>query len=455
MRLLALLAASAAWAQTPRVSILQFVAPQCPACDAAAGQVKQLQARYGAAMTVIVKDASQSPDEARALGVGKLPLLFVNGRRLDGPLDLPSLTRVIDLVLGKLVADSSVQLTLDTAPRLGKAGVPEITVFSDFQCPFCSTLAPVLSELAHQGEAAIRFKHFPLSFHAKAPAAHRAAWAAGQQGKFWEMHDRIFAHPSRLDPNAYTEYAQAIGLDLSRFAKDSAADPAIFQADLAEGERVGVEGTPSVFIDGRAFLGRPTLENLRLALKSVDRQPATPPVDIQPTILSGGPHSPVTLEWFFDAHSDLTRPSAVAVRDLLNHRNVQVIARHLPMPFHPGSRTTHQALVLAARQGKFWSFLDAVLSQPSGPDTERLKSLAMRVGLDAAGFFSALDSGAAAPAVESDLRRAQTLSVRGVPTFVLNGKPLDGAPDAASLRAAIAPLAAPAKLALTGGLATQ
>lgn len=101
------------------------------------------------------------------------------------------------------------------------------------------------------------FKHLPLRMHAKAPAAHAAAHAAHLQGKFWEMHDKIFANQREMSPQKYEEWAAEIGLDVEKFKKD-AASPEIkkkVDADAAEAARLGVTGTPGFFINGRFLRG--------------------------------------------------------------------------------------------------------------------------------------------------------------------------------------------------------
>jgi predicted DsbA family dithiol-disulfide isomerase len=97
----------------------------------------------------------------------------------------------------------------------------------------------------------------PLSFHAKAPAAHRATVAAGKQGKFWEMHDKIFENQRQISEENYVKWAGEIGLDVEKFKKD-VADPAtqkVLDADVKDAGAVGVSGTPAFFINGRYLSG--------------------------------------------------------------------------------------------------------------------------------------------------------------------------------------------------------
>jgi protein-disulfide isomerase len=93
--------------------------------------------------------------------------------------------------------------------------------------------------------------------HAKAPAAHAAAEAAHRQGKFWEMHDKIFANQREMSPQKYEEWAAEIGLDVDQFKKDSGS-PEVkkkVDGDAAEAAKLGVTGTPGFFINGRFLRG--------------------------------------------------------------------------------------------------------------------------------------------------------------------------------------------------------
>ena len=98
-----------------------------------------------------------------------------------------------------------------------------------------------------------------------APAAHAAAEAAHRQGKFWEMHDLIFANQREMTPQKYEEYAQQLGLDMDRFRKD-VASPAVkkkVDADAAEAARLGVTGTPGFFVNGRFLSGAKPFESFK------------------------------------------------------------------------------------------------------------------------------------------------------------------------------------------------
>ena len=153
-------------------------------------------------------------------------------------------------------------------------GDPEAKVavveFSDFQCPFCGRAVSTLNQISqtYGNKVRIVFKHLPLSIHPKAPAAHAAAEAAHRQGKFWEMHNKIFANQAEMSPEKYRQYAKEIGLDLKRFDRD-VADAGLKQridADAAEAQRLGVTGTPAFFVNGRYLAGAVPFERIKALL---------------------------------------------------------------------------------------------------------------------------------------------------------------------------------------------
>jgi protein-disulfide isomerase len=120
----------------------------------------------------------------------------------------------------------------------------------------------------------IVFKHLPLRMHSKAPAAHAATEAAHRQGKFWEMHDRIFGNQRELSPQKYLEYASEMGLDVEKFKRDvvSEAVKKRVDADAQEAARLGVTGTPGFFVNGRYLSGaQPFAEFKRLIDEELER----------------------------------------------------------------------------------------------------------------------------------------------------------------------------------------
>src|SRR5581483_2482422 len=106
------------------------------------------------------------------------------------------------------------------APVKGPRDAPvTLLEFSDFQCPFCGRVGPTLKQLEdeYKGKLRIAFKNRPLPFHQNAQLAAEAALAAGDQGKFWEMHDKLFANQQALERADLEPYAQEIGLNVNQF----------------------------------------------------------------------------------------------------------------------------------------------------------------------------------------------------------------------------------------------
>ena len=146
-------------------------------------------------------------------------------------------------------------------PVRGPADAPvTIVAYSDFQCPFCGRAEATVQEVwsHYPGKIRLVFRHFPLPFHEHARPAAAAAVCAAEQGKFWPMHDALFAHQRALGDADVLGYAAAIaGLDVDAF-KGCLASPrpkAIIDADVAAGEALGVNGTPAFFINGVELSG--------------------------------------------------------------------------------------------------------------------------------------------------------------------------------------------------------
>jgi len=140
-----------------------------------------------------------------------------------------------------------------------KSAALDVVIFSDFQCPFCSRVEPTLTQMEKEYAGKVRFtwKNYPLPFHNNAMPAAEAAMAAGAQGKFWEMHDKLFANQTALERPALEKYAQEIGLNMVKFKADLDANKYkdVIDAEQKEGTAVGVTGTPAVFINGRKISG--------------------------------------------------------------------------------------------------------------------------------------------------------------------------------------------------------
>ena len=167
----------------------------------------------------------------------------------------------------KLLEDPVTIPTAGSPVRGPEGAVLTLVEFSDFQCPYCLTAVAKLNAVleAYPGKIKLVFKQFPLDMHSQAALAAAAALAAHQQGKFWPMHDALFAHRRELSRPLMLTLARTAGLDMQRFERDldSAETKAAVARDMEDGDHAGVEGTPSVFINGRKYNGNLDLPAIR------------------------------------------------------------------------------------------------------------------------------------------------------------------------------------------------
>ena len=140
-----------------------------------------------------------------------------------------------------------------------------IVKFEDFQCPYCKTVQPTFNELLKRYDGKIRVVHkdLPLdAIHPQARPAAEAARCAGEQGKFWDYHDKLYTNGSKFTVEELKSAAKEVGLDVDGFDKCFASGKfrAAVQKDLLEGAQLGLNGTPAFFINGRELTGAQPLE---------------------------------------------------------------------------------------------------------------------------------------------------------------------------------------------------
>ena len=151
-------------------------------------------------------------------------------------------------------------------------GPVELLEYGDFECPYCRDAAPAVARVLArlEGRVHLRFRHFPLpTKHPHAERAAQAAEAAGAQGAFWEMHDRLFAGQKALEDDDLVAYARELGLDVERFTEDltSGRFAGAVAEDRAQGEAAGVQGTPAFWVGGERHKGFYDVESLIDALE--------------------------------------------------------------------------------------------------------------------------------------------------------------------------------------------
>jgi protein-disulfide isomerase len=168
------------------------------------------------------------------------------------------------------------ELSPPVSPRdhaQGPADAPVTLVeYGDFECPHCGRAYPIIETVQKHFGKRLRFvfRNFPIgTIHPHAQKAAEAAEAAGAQGKFWEMHDTLFQHQQALDDVHLAKHADALKLDRARFDREMAAGAytARVREDFLSGVRSGVNGTPTLFINGLRYDGSWNPESLIAALE--------------------------------------------------------------------------------------------------------------------------------------------------------------------------------------------
>jgi protein-disulfide isomerase len=482
-----------------------------PALEKYAAKIGLNMGKFKAALDNHTFKAAVDKDlaDARELGVQGTPNFFINGRPMRGAVPYEQFKTAVDeeivrakklvdkgtsvsqlyaaFVTGKAkglgvaappprppVSNEVYKVEVDKAPRKG-GQAPKITLieFSDFQCPFCSRAKNTLDQLLklYKDDLQISFKQFPLPFHNNAMPAAIASVAADQQGKFWPMYDKLFANQQNLDAASLEKYAQEIGLDGTKF-KAAIADPktkALVEADMKQANNFGVQGTPSFFVNGRAFSGAYPLESFQMVLdeelKKADAklQAGTPRAELYAAIIKDGldkkempkeqarPNEPSPTEIYKaevkgapikgakDAlvtivqFSDFQCPYCSRVEPTIDKimeeykGKVRVAWRNKPLPFHDKAKPAAIAALAADQQGKFWPMHDIMFKNQQNLDAASLEKYAKEIGLDMAKFKAALQDKKLQDSVETDTAMGDKLGARGTPAFFVNGSFLSGA----------------------------
>lgn len=328
-----------------------------------------------------------------------------------------------------------------TAPSKGPPDAPvTVVMFGNFQCPFSGRVQSTLVELlaAYPKEVRLVWRNLPLEFHEHAALAAEAALAAGEQGKFWPMHDRLFQHQAALDPPALVTHARALGLDVGKFqaALDGQRFRKVVEEDVLLAKDAGITGTPAFLINGKAIMGAQPLPAFRSAVDealgrkptaSADRPPAPSPaavaraaeVGAAPT--KGPANAPVTVVQFASFQCPGC-PQARAIVDgiLAAHpKEIRFVWKSLPEASHPHEALAAEAALAAGEQGKFWEMHDRLHANPTALDRASLEAHAVALGLDVARFQAALDERQFRGAVEADVRAAQAIGLLAGPAYIV------------------------------------
>lgn len=190
----------------------------------------------------------------------------------------------IDILLSRPPIFRSEVVTAGAPVRGAADATVTIVEFSDFHCPFCRKVQPVLEQVRAKYGSKIKmvFRDFPLdSLHPQARAAAEAGRCATEQGKFWEFHDKVFAGDPDASQAALDRIAKEVGMDVTAFetCRTSGKYRSSVQASSEEGQKLGITGTPTFFINGRILVGAQPFDAF---VKIIDEElTATPAPDVR------------------------------------------------------------------------------------------------------------------------------------------------------------------------------
>ena len=372
--------------------------------------------------------------------------------------------------------DRQDQFGIADAPMRGAPrGIITIIEYSDFECPFCARVNPTLQQIfdapEYAGKVRLFFKQNPLPFHRQAQLAAEASLAAHAQGRFWEMHDKLFENQKALTRPDLERYAREIGLNLVKFegALDRNTYKEAVAKDLTDAGKAGVRGTPHFFINGKALSGAQPFEafksiidieiremdslmrrgkSLRDALgervkanfdpDAANSKPAAPaapdptdelfvPVGNSP--VKGNPNAPVTIVMFADFQCPFCARVQGTLRELEGKygSSIRIAWKNNPLPFHDRAEDAARAAIAAGAQGRFWEMHDLIFANQGALSVEDLYQYASELGLDMYRFEADMNAPTAAASIKEDQALAVRLAARGVPHFFINGFRLRGA----------------------------
>ena len=176
----------------------------------------------------------------------------------------------------------AIKVPVETSALKGPENAPvTVVIFSDFQCPFCKRVLPTLEQIQkdYGDKVKVAFKHNPLPFHPNAMPAAKASMAAKDQGKFWQMHDALFANQQDLSEAGIMKSAKEAGLDLKKFEVDfkSTKYDTVIKEDMEFARANGASGTPAFFINGVALKGAQPFPAFKQVIDALLNPGSVPP----------------------------------------------------------------------------------------------------------------------------------------------------------------------------------
>jgi protein-disulfide isomerase len=315
---------------------------------------------------------------------------------------------------------------------------------------------------AYPSDVRVVFKMHPLSFHQNAQIAAEAALAAHAQGKFFEMHDRLFKNQQALTRDNILKWAQEIGLDVPRFTKelDEHTHAARIAKEAQEVETIGATGTPASFVNGRYVSGAKPLEFFkglvdeeltwvragnRPAFKTGSNvkeaqapQPKGSGSPLDPnkvyTLTAGdrpskGPaDAPITVLHYLDYQCPVCKRVGPTIDELIAAypKEVRVVFKMRPLSSHPQGMISAEAALAAHAQGKFFQMHEKLYENQASLSPDKITAIAQEIGLDMVRFRKELEAHTYKPGIEAEVKEVQAIGSNSTPTTFVNGRALVG-----------------------------
>jgi protein-disulfide isomerase len=338
-----------------------------------------------------------------------------------------------------------------------------IVEFSDYQCPYClryfdETYRQIIDNYVEAGYVRYVFKDFPLEqLHPQAKEAAEAARCAGDQNAYWAMHDQLFgaqeSWAGQEDPTPiFVGLAQDLGLDDGALQEclDSGRYTQAVAADLAEGQALGVTGTPTFFINGYPLVGARAYEIFQLAFGLADagrlsdafaQAPTPTPIPIGEIPTEGAPSkgdqdAPVLMIEYSDYQCPYCSRYVQETLPLIEENYIQTgkvryVFKDFPLSFHAQANLAAQAARCAGDQGDYWGMHDLLFANQqdwaNDGAAQTFSGYAGQLGLDTSRFDSCLASGVYADAIKNETQEGLSVGVSGTPAFFVNGQFISGA----------------------------
>ena len=374
--------------------------------------------------------------------------------------------------------DAAIAIAADDPTWGSRTALVTVVEFSDFQCPFCARVEPTMARLRESyGPEVLRivWKNSPLPFHANARGAAEAGAgvrAMGGNDAFWRFRDAAFAGQRALGEDRYVAWAAEAGVrDTSGFRAGlhAGAWAARVDGDLDEATRLGVDGTPSFFINGVPLVGAQPYEAFReivdaqlvaakakiaggtpaarvyveLSKENVAARPAESAPDDDDTKTTyrvpvgksparGAAAAPVTIVEFADYECPFCARAEATLRNLRDRygADLRVVFKDAPLPFHEHAEPAAQAALevrLERGDAAFWAMHDTLFDHPDRLNADDLVGLAVAAGADARRVRSAMTTHRHAASIAADEDLADDLGIDGTPQFFVNGHHIAGA----------------------------